>query len=245
MKRKKLLILFLVISTTAAIAQESVKLRLNYNKGDKYIVKTKQSLDSKAMGMNNSTSMVMEILEVNDGIFTSEMKVEKIVMDMMQGGMFMAYDSSAKEEDIDEMGKMLKPQIDPMLKLVITSKVDKMGKVINVDIAPSTIPNAEQFKTQTTISFPEKALKVGGVWKDEKESQGVTIKTTYTVKEIKSNIVVLSATGTMSGIAEGTLTGNLEIDKSSGTTLKSIINTVMNAQGQEMKMEITTSMEKM
>lgn len=242
---KKILFLFLLVSTINISAQESVLLKLNYKKGDKYAVKTKQSIDSKAMGMNNTTSMTMEILEVKDGVITSETKIDKIAMDMMQAGMMMAYDTSADDEDVDEMGKMLKQQIDPMLKLVITSKISESGKVVSVEVEPSTIPNADQFKNQATISFPTKAVKVGDTWSEENVAQGMTINSTYTVKEILADKVILSATGKMTGAATGTVVGQLDIDKKTGITLSSNLETVMNTQGQEMKLNITTSMVKM
>lgn len=235
----------MLVATVNVSAQESVLLKLNYKKGDKFIIKTKQSVDSKMMGMNNATDMTMEVLGVEDGVITSETKVDKIVMDMMQAGMMMTYDTSAKEENVDEMGKMLKQQIDPMLKVVITSKVDEKGKFISIDVAPANIPSAAQFKNQATITFPEKALRVGDTWADESEVEGMTIETTYILKEIFVDKVLLTAKGFMSGVAKGTLTGELEIDRETGITLKSNLKTIMTAQGQEMTLKIKTSMLKL
>ena len=44
-------------------------------------------------------------------------------MNMMQGGMTMSYDSNKKDEELDQMGQMLKSQFDPMMEaqLHITS----------------------------------------------------------------------------------------------------------------------------
>ena len=140
---KKLLVLFLVVSSTISIAQDSVLLRLKYKKGDVYKVKMNQSINSTAMMMGSVVDMEMSITGKEKNVYTSEMRISKMTMDMMQGGMQMSYDSTQKDEDLDEMGKMMKSQISPMLKVVITSKTNELGKILETKVEPD-LPNANQ-----------------------------------------------------------------------------------------------------
>ena len=218
---KKLLILLLVVSSTISVAQESVLLRLKYKNGDVYSLKMKQSMNSPAMMMGNNVDMEMGILGKEGDVYTSEMKISKMTMDMMQGGMQMSYDSTKKDDELDEMGKMMKAQISPMLKVVITTKMNSLGKVLETKVVPN-MPNAEQFSSQS-VSYPEKAVKVGDTWNDEKDAQGMKTAVEYKVTKITKDIVVLSTTGKVSGAGTGTVNGTLEIDRKSGMPLKSLV----------------------
>lgn len=241
---KKLFILFLVASTTISFAQETALLRLNYKKGDKYTMNMKQSMNTAAMANNTDIDMVLEVTDVADNMFTTVTKFAKMKMDMMQGGMQMSYDSSKKDEELDQMGLMLKQQISPMLKTVITTKNDVYGKNVDVQVTPEG-PMSEQFKNSSSVTYPEKAVKVGDTWKNETENQGVKSIVEYKVKEITATKVVLDFSGTLSGVATGTSSGMVEVDRESGALLKSVLKNVLKAGGQDMKMDMEITMTKM
>lgn len=240
---KKILILVFVVASTLSFAQESVLLRLNYTNGDKYLVQTSQSVNSSAMAMENVTDMSMEVVGSADGVFTTDMKITKVAVDMMQGGMSMSYDSSKKDSELDQMGLMMKQQMGPMMQMVITTKADVYGKIQDISVTPDS-PLAAQFKNQTGVSFPKEAVKVGDTWKDETDQQGIKITIEYKVTSITSNKVILAATGVVSGAAEGKMTGDFEIDKKSGVPLKTSIKNEMSVQGQSMKIDVETTMKK-
>lgn len=239
---KKLLILLLVVSSTISVAQESVLLRLKYKKGDVYSLKMKQSMNSPAMIMSNNVDMEMSVLDKDGSVYTSEMKISKMTMDMLQGGMQMSYDSTKKDDELDEMGKMMKAQISPTLKMVITTKMNSLGEVLDTKVVPN-MPNAEQFSSQS-VSYPKKAVKVGDTWNDEKNAQGMKTVIEYKVTKITKNIVFLSTTGKVSGAGTGTLNGTLEIDRKFGIPLSSSMKSTINAGGQEMKVDIEMTMTK-
>lgn len=240
---KKFLILFLVVSSTISVAQESVLLRLKYKKGDVYSIKMNQSINSPAMMMGMNIDMGMSVLSVDKNVYTSEMKISKMTMDMMQGGMQMSYDSTQKEEDLDEMGKMMSAQMSPMLKVVITAKTNDLGKNLETKVEPN-MPNAEQFGSRGSVAYPEKAVKVGDTWTDEKEAQGMKTAMEYKVTKITKDKVFLEVSGKITGAGTGTTNGTLEIERSSGIPLKSLIKSNVNASGQEMKVEVTLTMTK-
>ena len=240
---KKLFILFLVVSSTISVAQESVVLRVKQKKGDKFLMKMNQTMTSTAMMMTNNMVMTMEVLDSEKDIFTSEIKITKVAMDMMQGTMQMSYDSSKENDDLDEMGQMLKTQIDPLLKVVISTKTNKFGEVLEVVVEPA-IQGTEQFKNQNNVSFPKEPLKVGDTWTNDNEAQGMKTTIEYKVIKITKDSVSLTANGTISGAGTGTLKGTFEIDRNTGLTLKSVIDSDINAQGQSMKVGAEITMEK-
>ena len=128
---KRILIALLVITTLSATAQESVLLRLNYAKGDSYLI----SVDSKQStgmqgGMNMKMTMGMIVADVVEESIKTESQITSIVIDMMQGGMTMSYDSNSDEE-LDQMGQMLKSQFAPMMEAITYATIDHQGNLID------------------------------------------------------------------------------------------------------------------
>lgn len=241
---KKLVIALLFLGTTVTMAQEKVLLRVNYKKGAKYALKMSQNINSPAMMMNNTMGMEMEVTANNAAGFQTKTKITKMVMDMMQGGMQISYDSTTKEEDLDQMGKMMKAQVDPMLKVVVTSTVDKLGKTTNVQVEPANVPNADQFKNQSSIQYPKQAVKVGDTWTNEVEAQGMKTKMIYKVEKITKDEVTLSANGTITGMGTGTSKGNFVIDRKTGIAKKSTVKSEVKTSGQDMKVAVDVTMTK-
>ena len=109
---KKIFTLLTIVLTLTISAQKSTLLRLNYNVGDQYLVSMNVS-QGEMMDMN--FEMKMDIKEIKDTIYNVEMGIEGIKMKMSQGGMQMSYDSNLAEEKLDDMGKMMKTQFEPLL----------------------------------------------------------------------------------------------------------------------------------
>ena len=135
---KKVLIALLVITTLSATAQESVLLRLNYTKGDSFLVTTEsnQSMGSQG-GMNMKMTMGMIVADVVEESIKTESQITSIVIDMMQGGMTMSYDSNSDEE-LDQMGQMLKSQFAPMMESITYATIDHQGNLIDTKQDPSS-----------------------------------------------------------------------------------------------------------
>lgn len=240
---KKLFILFLVVSSTISVAQESVVLRVKYKKGDTFLMKMSQTMTTAGMLMTNNMDMAMEVLDSENNIFTSKIKITKVAMDMMQGAMQMSYDSSKKNDDLDQMGQILKTQIDPLLQVIVTQKTDQFGDILEIDITPE-VQGSEQFKNQSGISFPKKAVKVGDTWSNENEAQGMKTSIEYKVTRITKEKVFLTANGTVSGAGTGTLKGTFEVDRNMGIALKSVVDTDISTQGQDMKVGVEMTIKK-
>jgi hypothetical protein len=241
---KRIINLFFVLASVCVFAQKSVLLRANYSPGDKYvvIVETINNMGAQG-GMNIKMTSDMLIANVNADTISVESKISNMTMDMLQGGMTMSYDSAAKEEDLEPMGKMMKQQLDPMLKAVIYTKINKQGELFSTKVEPA-FQGMDQFNKSGSIIFPEEKISVDSIWSNEVEDQGMKMITNYMVSKIENDTVFLTISGTVSGVGEGTTSGMAEIDSKTGVSRKSDINMTILVQGNEMKISTKSTMEK-
>ena len=156
----------------------------------------------------------------------------------------MNYDSSKKDDELDDMGKMMKTQMAPILSAVIISKSSSLGDVLDVAIVPNLPQVAQMGKQNSSVVYPKEAVKIGTTWSEIKDESGMTMKIQYTVKTISEKEVILAVGGDISGMATGTISGDMTIDKSSGVAVNSKLQMKMSVQGQEMIMGVEGSIEK-
>ena len=231
-KMKKVLIALLVITTLSATAQESVLLRLNYTKGDSFLVTTEsnQSMGSQG-GMNMKMTMGMIVADVVEESIKTESQITSIVIDMMQGGMTMSYDSNSDEE-LDQMGQMLKSQFAPMMESITYATIDHQGNLIDTKQDP-VVPGIEQMtnRAMNTINYPKEKVSVGSSWTSEDENQGMKMTTKYTVSSIADGLVTLDVSGDMSGAGTGTIKGKSTVEISTGISNSSEIEITIATQG--------------
>lgn len=241
---KKIILLVCVGLSISLFSQETVTLRLKYQVGDTYAMKmvTKQNVEAM-MSMNMNTGMELKIVGKNGENFLTESKVNSISMDMIQGGMTLMYSSDMKEEDLDQGGKMMKNQMEPMLKAVISATTSPLGETTDIKVVPE-FPGATEMANQNGVVYPEKALKVGDSWTAEKNNQGMVISSVYTVKSIEENQVILDLSGKVGGIATGDITGKITVNTKTGIPKESVMNLKALVQGQNMTSEISVFMEK-
>jgi hypothetical protein len=240
---KKLLVLFLVVSSTITLSQESVLLRLKYNKGDDYTAKmiiSQEMGTTMSMGMN--IDLDMKVTDVVGDEYTSEMKFAKMTMDMLQGGNVMSFDSTKSDDELDEMGKMMKTQMSPMLSALIIAKGNNLGEVLEVKVEPS-VPGMDDL-TSSNVVYPKEAIKVGSTWNFQKNQKGMVLDFVYKVKSILKDKVVIDISGKVSGMTTGSISGSMEVDRASGVPLTSLINMVFSMQGQEMNSKVSMTMTK-
>ena len=242
---KKIFIAFVVLTSISITAQESVLLRLNYAKGDSYLL----SLESKqSLGVQGGTDMKMAmgmiVSEVTPEDIKLESQITSIAMDVMQGGMSMSYDSSKKAEELDNMGQMMKAQIDPMMKAVIYTTLDRMGNMIDMKVEP-VVPGMDQFSgNSNSINYPKEKVSVGSSWTSENEQQGMKMTTTYKVLSIADGVVTIDVSGTVSGAGTGSIKGKTMVDVNSGVPTSSSQEVTLSAQGMDIIITTKTSMKK-
>ncbi len=243
---KKTLTFLILACILVSNAQESTLLRLNYNKGDKYKMSIKMAQNMGAIGnMNMKMIMEMDIVDVNDDTYDSKIKFTRIAMNSSAGNQIMNFDSDKTDEELDDMGKMLKTQMSPILDAAIFTKGNNLGEITEMKVEPD-VPGLNDIENQlNNVTYPQEAIKVGSTWEMEKETKGITMKFVYTVKSILEKEIILDITGNILGETEGSVKGNMTIDKLSGVPTVSNIIMKMNAQGQEIESNIKILSEKL
>ena len=106
--------------------------------------------------MNMKMTMGMIVADVAEENIKTEYQITSIVMDMMQGGMTMNYDSNKSDEELDQMGQMLKSQFAPMMEAIIYNTLDYQGNMIDTKLDPA-IPGMEQItnRSMNAINYPK------------------------------------------------------------------------------------------
>jgi len=242
---KKLLILFLVIYANISVAQESVLLRLNYEKGATYDVSMKMTQNMGAiMSTGISINMDIKILDVKEDTYDSEMKFTKMSMNVLQGGNVMSFDSTKNEDELNDTDKMMKAQMGPMLEAVVFAKGNNLGEVLEVSVNPN-VPGMEDIANQSSnVVYPKEAVKVGSTWTMTRDDKGMKMDFIYKVKSILKDKLILDLSGDVSGMASGKINGNMDINRNSGIPLNTSINMILSVSGQELKSNVTMTMSK-
>ena len=236
---KKLILLLFVVSANISLAQETVLLRLNYEKGAAYDVSMTMSQDMGAiMSMGMAINMNMNITEVDGDTYDCVMKFTNMTMDMLQGGNAISFDSTKSEEDLDAGGKQMKTQMQPMLDAFMFVKGNNLGEIVAIKIEPNVMGMEDIAKQSSSVVYPKEAVKVGDSWTMTKEEKGMKMDFIYTVKTISNENVILEISGEVSGMATGKITGDMQIDSASGIPMDSNINMLMNVSGQEMTTKV-------
>lgn len=242
---KKFFTLALLAITLISTAQESTLLRVKYNKGDAYAM----TMDiTQNMGALSSMRMTMladvAITDVEGDVYRSETKFTKMTMDMLNGGNVMSFDSDKSDDELDDTGKMMKAQMGPMLKMIVFTKGNNLGEILELKIEPD-FPGASGMVNQSsTITYPKEAVKAGSTWNITKEEKGMKMDFIYTVKSISKDNVLLAVSGNISGMGEGTISGSSTIDRASGMASKSAIDMTMSIAEQEVKSTVSIVMVK-
>ena len=244
---KNFICLFLVMSSLFVSAQESVLLRYNLKKGDKYevVMNMKQDL-APIMNMDITVKMVTESLGKEGGNLKTISKFKRMAIDMSSGGQGVKFDSDQKEEDMDEEAKKMKAEIAPFFDMIVRQKFNKYGKIIDTKLEPE-VKGANQFMDQaqlTSMVYPEEAVKVGSKWAYTQSISGSSVKGTYTVKKITKNRVFADFSGEIGSEDEGKMSGTVEIDTASGMIVDMKLTMNMSQAGMSMKMNVNVASKK-
>ncbi|MEQ6124763.1 hypothetical protein AAON49_11210 [Pseudotenacibaculum sp. MALMAid0570] len=237
---KKIVLLLLAFSSFVAFSQE-VTLKLNYKKGDSYSIKVEMNQNLGLMGgMKMTANMNMKIVDVSAENITSEAKIKRMVVDVLQGGSTVSFDSDNVDEN-DSDQKMMKQQFDPMMAAVITQVMDRRGKLVSFKTEP-TVPGMDNFGQQS--EYPKKALKVGSTWDTEvTDNNAGTVKMSYKVSKITKTTLFADITGSASALPGSKITGMLEVDIASGNPNKMNVLIATDVQGSKITVEtkVTTT----
>lgn len=245
-KVKSILTTLVLVFTLASFAQESVLLRLNYKKGDSYLLKMDMKQDMGIMKMDMKMHLKTDVITVNNGAFNTKNQFVKIAMDMEAQGQEIHYDSDAKEEEMDDLAKGMHAEMKPLKETIILITYDALGNVTESKIEEGK-SNIEAFKeNMTSFVLPKQEVSVGSTWNNEKTStKGVKMEYIYKVTAIKEKEVLLDVSGKISELATGNITGTAVLDRETGTLSNMELKLNMEMMGMSVKSEITTIVEKL
>jgi len=239
---KKLFTVLAIAVTLISTAQESVLLRLKYEVGDQYLV----SMDMEQEGtLSMNMEMGMEAKEVLDTVYKLDMKIKSIKMEISQNGMTMNYDSKVPADELDDMGKMMSSQFAPMFEATILTKTTHRAETIETKVEPFVAGMDSFTNSSSTVVYPKEAVKVGDSWNTTKIEKGMEMTIIYTVKSIEKGIVTVEISGTIGLLADGTISGNMEIESATGNVNYSVMDMNMVASGQETNIKITMTSKKL
>lgn len=224
---------------------DSVLLRFNYEKGDSYNLSMQLNQDTDgAMSVIMDMEMSQKITDVINGEFLSEVRIVKIKMDMKGGGMSMNYDSSKNDGELDQVGIIMKKEMAPMLAAVVTMRSNNLGKLIESKVVPDTPATTSLAEQTNNVTYPINAVRIGESWSINKKEKGMDMTFYYKVRSITNKIVLLDLSGTIKGGADGTISGEMKIDRVSGVPMTSKIEMDMDVKGVNSKASISLNLVK-
>jgi hypothetical protein len=244
--KKIILVAFLMISNVVCIAQESVVLKYNYKKGDKYVLNVSVKQEAGiAGGMNIDMKSNINIVDQTSESVKLANQIKRIKVNMLQGGKTMDFDSNMKDDELSAEGKKMKAQFAPLLKAVAYTTFDKTGKILAVTVEPSALKAQASQSPMFYSVFPKGAVKVGSTWENNQSVQGMKIKIKYTVKKITSTSVITTISGSVNLMGvDGKVTGDATFDRATGNTDQMNLNTSVNIQGMEMTLGTKATIKK-
>jgi len=243
---KKVLLALLLCVSILGFSQDKVLLRLNYEKGDNYEIKTVMNQDmGELMDMGISMTMNLSVTNVEDDNIVTEATFSKIKMTMDYMGQSMVYDSTMDESEMDEFAKGAHSEMKKLMETVMIIENDKLGNIKDTEIKTG-LADVSSFKDNMSgMVYPEEAVEVGSKWSASKEQKGMSIESTYEVTSITEDTVEIKVTGTIAGASEGTLNGKSSIEIKTGNVIKSEVNMTFSIEGQEVKSDVViTSVKK-
>lgn len=233
MKRFSFLTILLAVALVCN-AQKSLALRLNLPKGQTFVqnMDMKMTMKMDMMGMTIdtdvpfSTKISYKVVDILNGNFVLECAYEEMKMNMDFMGQKMSFDSSDKNQDLDDhfakvfsafIGKTFTITLDKFQNVVAIEGMDKIIAAMLENAAQSNAQKAQmegmvkgllsedKFKenfSSSNIIFPQKKVKKGFTWKTEtsQKVQGMSmkIKNQFKVENITENTVEISSVSTYS-----------------------------------------------
>ncbi len=244
---KKIIIVLLVLTSLAAVSQESALLRYNFKKGDKYVIEFDMKQDmAPIMNMDLTLNMMMESLGEDGANFETKYTFDRMAMKLIGQGEEVSFDSDMKDEELDEDAKKMKEEMAPFFDMKIYQTINKEGKVVKMKVEPE-VKGADQFMSQsqfTNMEYPTEAVKVGSKWEYTQSMSSMEVKGIYTVTKIGKDKVYADFKGDLGVGIEGSMTGKVEIDRASGMIVSMSLNMNVSTAGMGIKMDMIVKSRK-
>jgi hypothetical protein len=211
----------------SSASSEKVLLRLNYKSGEEHIyLTTTETSQSADIAVKDQMEIGFRVIAAEqDGSYEMAVDLLRMRYDMVMGGTHETYDSDKNPEEMTEEERSMHEEFRGALEAELRFSGDAAGKITR----PLTHSTGEPAETiidirKLQIVFPEQKVGVGDSWEDQMtvELTSATIATTYTIKAITADRIIISASSDIKGpLATNTSTGTYELDKKTCRLLKS------------------------
>ena len=236
--------LFLV-NISSAIAQKSVELKYNLNKGDTYAFVTdmEQDITFEAMGQTTTLDQVMTIqmTSVVTGIdgedINQDFTFDRIMMNQSIFGMEIKYDSD-DSTTFTGMGGQIAVEMNKVIGSTIKLVMDDHGNIKDMDLS-SFSDNSDLSNNlssgNTYAVYPKGKVNVGDTWETDikplKDSE-MKVHMNYTLLKVSRKQAVIGIEGTVTANEiqgqeirlNGTTVGEMIVDTKTGMLISSVID---------------------
>lgn len=235
---KKNITIALLFLSLGIFAQETVTLRLKYEKGDAYLMKMETNQNMGMGDMKLTFDLNIDVKDVKDDVYSTEMSVKRVKAKMNQMGMDISYDSNDKEEDMSMMAKMMHGKMKGILDILIATETNDLAKVIAAKVVKGKGDADMITKNSNTVVYPKEPISKGYKWSQTITNSNIKMTYNYVVNSITSDSVLLDVDGVMSEGTTGTMKGTMKINKQTGIPTKSNMTINLDIKGQEFKSDV-------
>ena len=235
----------LFVNISSAIAQKSVELKYNLNKGDTYVFVTdmEQDITFEAMGQTTTLDQVMSIqmtsvvIGIEGGDINQDFTFDKIMMNQSIFGMEIVYDSE-DSSTFTGMGGQIATEMNKVIGSTIKVIMDDHGNIKDMDLS-SFSDNSDLSNNlssgNTYAVYPEGKVKVGDSWETDikpLEDSEMKVHMNYTLLKVSRKQAVIGIEGTVTANEiqgqeirlNGTTVGEMIVDTKTGMLINSIID---------------------
>jgi hypothetical protein len=224
--------IFLSLVIAELIFGRAAAQKIAVTKGQKLetVSTSKMTMEVMGQNINNETSSTskVEVISVGDKGFVFANTLTRMFVKGSAMGQDINFDSDKKEDMDGQMGQMLKGRIGIAKEISVDGQgkvsgtkdtaAEKMGGMSDMMNMGGDLSSGQPFPV--LIQLPGRSIKPGDSWMDSSGTTG-TIKTitTYTLKEINTDAVLVSFTGTLA--RKGTIEQQgMEIEMDISGTIK-------------------------
>jgi hypothetical protein len=129
------------------------------------------------------------------------------------------------------------------MKSIIRAKMNTEGKILETKVEPSNPAMDQLTKQAKGVEYPIEEVTVGTSWSDESSQQGMNVTSILAVSKIENGKVYINITGSVTGMGEGDIKGDLVVDIETGIQEIENLEMAINLGGADMK--ISTKMTTM
>ncbi|MBK9290777.1 MAG: hypothetical protein IPM52_03995 [Bacteroidetes bacterium] len=260
MKKSHLLLIVLMLPFVSLSAKD-IRLSYKLQKGQQFTlqINNRQNISMSMMGqsmtLNQQANLtqVVSVAEKTDDGYKLELKYDHIVFKQNAMGMELKYDSKNPDPN-NPMTAQLAENFKKSLENTITAVINERGMPVSnnaKDVVGNT--NLSGFESGLMVVYPDHSLKPGQSWdvqlKPDPASDFV-INSTYKLESVKGNTAKISYSGTITGTeimgasakVNGTMSGNMEVNTTTGWLIKASINQNMEMEVEENGMKMPMSL---